>query len=415
MPSYLIACIGMWSILGLLLAGCNFTDPVAASGNTQEDIFRARSVPVLPNPLPTVRAVNEAGGNIVIIAARSDEIAADAVETGTGTSAELARIEAQEHIALANSAGQVQIQALPDARQQLMNPADHALLHARVPPNTPLTDLRTHQGNIEVYGAVGDVTATISNSGDIAVMGGNGNVNLLTEHGSIRVDLAPGKRIAARAAVGNIDIIASDAVVSAVTTEGHVSFIGMLRSGEAHAFTTSKGGNVTVAVPAYPAAGQSTPQPTSAIYRVYAQTSANPIVVDLPAGQRDNNAAPLAICGVIHGPGPYDYHIESTTFQFGRLEISPALTTTFFFTGTLTPTYYRFDTTRPQLSLFAPRSQAIHIYTAADLAQIAAGTVPVDADCAVALQTDLSQAPAVVIHMRSDSGRIFLHHIDFVK
>jgi hypothetical protein len=406
MPQSLMAFVGIWSVFVLLLTGCDRTDPVAP-GSAQEDIFQAHSEPVQPNVVLPISVTDGLDGNIIIIAARDPEVAADAVDTGVGGSVEPARREAQDHNTLKNTATQVQIQPRSAADGSAINPADRAFLHVRVPLGAVLTEVRTRTGDIGIYGAVSDVTAAVETKGNIEVLGGNGNVNLTTANGGIQIDLMPGKRIDAHASQGNLDIIAVDALVSASTTEQNVRFIGTLRSSATHVFSTTGGGNVTVAVPAYPK-----DHPRPAIYRVTARTSVHPIIIDFPPDQKDSEN-PLAICGVIHSAGPYDYHVESTTVRFGRIEVTPAMTTTsFYFSGVLTTSYYRFDTDRPQLSLFTPRSQSIHIYTAADLAKIAAGKVKPDTDCEAALRDDLNQPTAISLDLKSGSGRIFFHHID---
>ncbi len=401
-PSW-IALISIWSAI-IALTGCQPPDP-AAAGNVREDLFLAAPKRSIPHSALPVSVTNEVGGDIVIITGSNEEVAPDATVTGAQASVEGARVEAQEHITLTNvvlANGMAQVQLI---RQGEMNTKDSAALHVRVPSGANLNEVSTHAGNIGVYGPVENVTAVITDSGDIEVLGGTGNVNLLTESGSITIDLVPeGETITAKAQNGAIDIHAVKAQVSASTTKGDIRFVGTLRSGEPHSFTTTEGGNIVIALPAYPD-GQ------SAAYRIHAQTSTQPIITDYPADRKDGKG-PLAICGVIYSPGPYRYYIEQTPVRFGRLEISPSLTTTLHFTGTLTSEYYRFDTDQPQVSVFTPRSQAIHIYPAAELSQIAAGKMPVDAACEQALKIDPNQLSAVELNLRSTTGRIFVHHID---
>jgi hypothetical protein len=411
MSQSLMAFVGIWSVLVLLLTGCSRISS-AALGSVQEDIFQAKGVAVVPNAPIVLPIVNGVNGNITVIAARNDEIAADTVATGTGATPEAVRRELQDHVALASSSAQVQIQAITEANGRGPDDGDRVFLHVRVPPGAILPDVHTREGNIGIYGAVGKVTAVAANKGDIEVLGGNGDVDLSTANGSIQVDLMPGKNITVRANNGTVDIIAVAAQVAAAsTTQKDVRFIGTLHGGFTHVFSTTGSGNVTIAVPAYHEG-----EPAQVVYRVMARTSTRPIVVDFPP-DRKSDGKPLAICGVIHSAGPYDYHIESTTVRWGRIEVRPSVTTTFYFTGVLTTSYYRFDTDRPQLALFTPRSQSIHIYTAADLAEIHANKATPDADCAEALGLDLNQPvpAAITIDLKSDSGRIFLHHIDFVK
>jgi hypothetical protein len=96
------------------IAGCGRTG-LAAPGSAQEDIFVAKAASVTPNaPLP-LSITDEIDGDVVIIAARNYEVAADAVETGTGGSVELARREVQDHVALSNTGAQVQIMPETDS------------------------------------------------------------------------------------------------------------------------------------------------------------------------------------------------------------------------------------------------------------------------------------------------------------
>jgi hypothetical protein len=396
----------------MLMTGCDRAQRASVLPAQPENIFAAKSAAVSPNAVPPLRAINNINGDIVVIAALSTEVAADAVETGTGINVEAARIEAQDHMSLTTEARLVQI--LP---QSEMNPGDHAWIHIRVPPGELLAKVSTVNGNIGIYGPVGDVTAAVAANGNIEVMGGNGTVNLATANGSITADLMPDKNVTAHANKGNVEVIAVNAVVTATTTDGAVRFIGTLKEGAAHVLTTTVGGAVTVAVPGYPKKDEKKGwPPNKVIYRVFAQTAFQPIFVDYPPDQ-PNDQVPLAICGVIHHLGPYDYHVERTQFHFGHFEIMPVLTTTFFLSGTLTPKYYLFETNQPQVRFFTPRSQAIHIYTAADLAQIGTNKVPVDEDCKDALDTVLKRSAldlsaAVTLTLSSGSGRIFVHHIE---
>jgi hypothetical protein len=360
-------------------------------------------VAVAPGAAPPLRIVNDVNGDVVIIAARSDEVAADAVETGTGGSAEEARSEAQEHMAFTNNGAQVPIQPRADAGGQSMNADDRAFLHVRVPPGATLSEVRARAGNIEIYGPVGDISAAISDGGNIEVLGGNGNVDLSTPNGSIRVDLAPGTSITARANRGNVDIFAVDAAVSASTSEGYVRFIGTLRGGQTHYFTTTAAGGIKVALPAYPA-GHPTPQ----VYRYYVETAtANPINVEYPA--RGAGQAALPICGFIHSSGPYDYHVEDTKSRTGRIEVSQTVTGTQFFTGTLATNYIRFDTIHTRVSFFTPLPQSIHIYTDAQLNEIIAGREPIAPECEAALNADSPNA--IVLKMKTDSGPVYIHQM----
>ncbi len=407
MSPHLIVNAGFLSILIMLVVGCNRTDPTTAN-RTQEDIF-VEEVATVPaaSPLVLQHVKNDINnGDVVIVAKRPAEIVADADELGSGASAELARNEARTHMSLANSVNAVELRGQVDDQTHGPDPADRSWLHLDAPPDTILPDVSTHTGNIEIMGKFGNITANVLTNGNITIMGADGDVNLSTALGSIRADIMPAHALTVHANRGNVDLVARWAAVRAGTTEGNVRFVGSLQNSMTHIFTTTAGGSITVAVPAYPV---NYPQPV--IYRVHAQTSAQPIVIDYPP-DRKSDGNPLPICGVIHNAGPYDYHIERAQINFGHIVVTPVVTAPFYFSGTLTTSYYRFDTDRAQLSFFTPRSQAIHIYTAEDLAQIYAGKVPVDADCEKALKDDLNIPSAIVLNLRSGSGRIYFHHID---
>ena len=225
-------------------------------------------------------------------------------------------------------------------------------LHVRVPSGINLSAITIPRGNIGVYGRVGSVTANIAESGNISLFGASGDINLSTGQGSIAVPLTPGNNnVTARAGGGNVDIVAVTAAVDVATSNGNVRFIGTLRNDRRHTVVITGNGNIDLALPAY-SPGQTSAQP----YRIYSTTSANPIITDYPPTVTvGGNSSALTICGFVYSNGPYDYHIENTPVRhFGRIEISSALTETFFFSGTLGTDYYRFDTNRPNVRIHAP-------------------------------------------------------------
>jgi hypothetical protein len=394
--------IGVWCSLALVLMGCAPSAP--RGGQVAADVYRANPLAVVANGASPLQVINDVGGEIVIVTGKDDEVAADVIATGTGGSLEQGRIEAESHIALLHTPTEVHVYPIADSNGKNMDAQDRALLHVRVPANISLPKVFTRAGDIGIFGDVGDVTAVISTSGNINVRGANGNVNLLTEKGSITADVVPDKTIIAHAHEGGIDLLGVNTVVSAITTQGNIRFLGSLRSGNSNNFVTTKTGDVAIGIPAY-VKDQSDKQ----LLRVYASTSTSPIIVDYPPN-RQNDSGPLTICGVIHSAGPYDYHIENTTARFGRIEVSPAPTVTYYFSGTLTATYYRFDTDQSRISIFAPTSQSIHIYTDADLNRLIANPASVDPDCRVAF-TPPNDVPVINLKVSAETGRIFIHHI----
>jgi hypothetical protein len=346
---------------------------------------------------------NDIGGSICIVAGRDGEVHAAEVATGIGTTLEAARIEADRHITLTNDLAALALSSMPGLRGQRSVP--HALLHVMVPADADLPNVRTHDGNIEIYGRVGSITATITGSGDLEVYGADGNLTLTTQRGSISVDILNDHNLALRAAGGNIDIKALETVsgtrVLAATTNGNINFLGTLRAGQSHQFIITGTGNIHVAVPAYPD-GHPVPQ----VYRFNVSTSASPVNVEYPA--MGSGARALAICGFIHSRGPYDYHVENTQANSGRIEVSPVLTGTYFFSGTLATDYFRFDTNQMRVSFYTPIAQSIHIYTAAQLNEIIAGREPIAPDCRAALSAPSDKAIAVTL--KTDRGIVSIHH-----
>ena len=395
MSSFWLVVIGLWCSAVLAIAGCAPPNPPGVTADIYTDFRR----PIAPNK--TIQHVlNRIGGDIIIVAGPVDHASADVDLTGFGRTPEAARFEAASHIITVTN-DVIELNGNSPGSQ------DYALLHAVVPASVNLPDINARAGNIEIDGNVGAVTARVSESGNLIVRGADGNVNLLTPRGFIIADIMPNRDVTVQATEGNIDIRAENALVSAATTSGNIRFYGTLRVGQTHHFTTTGAGNIHVAVPAYPAG--SYPQTPQAIYRFNITTSANPIDVEYPKNTASNNAA-LAICGFIHSSGPYDYHIENTPVNTGRIEISPVITSAYFFTGTLGTTYYRFDTNQTQVSFFTPITQSIHIYTAAQLNEIIAGKETKETiapDCQAALTIDLTNA--ITLTLKTDRGTVYVH------
>ncbi len=401
-PVWLVV-IGLWCSLVFVSTGCDSRNSSAASASA--DVYLTHPRTGVSDKLTLQHVINNlGGGGIIVVTGRSGEVDADGIATASGNLLEIVRIGAGRRITVTNdAANNVEVLLLPEADEKAPALQLSALLHVAVPLGTDLHYIGTPAGgNIEVYGNVGNVTAVISNSGNIEVRGADGNVNLSTQRGSIIADIMPGRDITTRAAEGSIDIHAVDAFVSAATTGGNVRFYGTLRPGQTHYFTTTGAGGVQVALLPYPDKIL-TPQ----VYRFNVATSASPVNVEYPP--RGTGGEALPICGFIYSSGPYDYHIENTPAFMGRIQVSPVITGAYFFSGTLATKYFRFDTNQTQVSFYTPITQSIHIYTAAQLNQIIAGKESIAPECQAALDSDLGNA--IVLGLKAERGPVYIHHM----
>ncbi len=404
MPSFYLMTI-CWVGLSLWLVSCNASDPSIQPGVLhQENTYAADPIRIPAVPLQHLRIMNDVGGDIVIITGNNEEVAADSIATGTAmtTGAEndidRAIVEAETHISmthsLVNGVQEVKVFPLPG-----MDSHDRAMLHVRVPSGSILDEVQTHGGNISISGGVGGVTANITGGGWIILQGANGPVNLTTDNGSIIADMVPGQDITASAQKGGITIYAVNSAVTAKTSAGDVQFVGTFREKSQNTLSTTGDGNVHVAVTA--------PSDTIA-YTIVATTTIRPIITDYPS-----DSTSFALCGFIHNNGPYDYHVENAQDRFGRLEVK-TLTGTHIFSGTLTTSYYRFDTNQTHVSLFTPHLQGLYLYAEPQLSKIIAGEIPIDQACRAALERKGTDA-AVKLNLSSERGRIHFHHIKMLK
>ena len=404
----------VWCSALLVLTGCG--PAITAPAKTTDDFYLA--VPRAVASAGALNVTNEIGGNITILTSHSKEVGADVIATGIGASLEETLEKESSCVSLTNTGVGVSVSLAPDLPPKYCDGL-LAQLHVRVPSDTNLSKVSTPAGNVEVHGDVENVTVVIAGKGDIEVVGASGEIRLTTGSGSITADLAPGPNnsVSAQTQNGNVNLIALDALVTASTKDSNIRFLGTLRNARSNNLTISGTGNIDLALPAYATPPADLPnQKSTLLYQVLATTSAQPIIADYPPTVTLDNATPtaLTICGFVHSSGPYDYHIENAPkLHFGRIEISQTITATFYFSGTLGDKYYRFDTNRPRISIYAPVPQSIHIYTSDQLNQFMAGQAQIDQGCQAALNS--RDPAAIVLNLKADRGRIYFRHIDLKK
>jgi hypothetical protein len=114
------------------------------------------------------------------------------------------------------------------------------------------------------------------------------------------------------------------------------------------------------------------------------------------------------ICGNIHDEVKHKPQIIRHSSPIGRLETNP-ITSTYYFSGTLTDGAYFFDTNRNDLSFFTSLSDTLYL----DL--ISAGnTTQLDGYNNQHFNDKCKTAPAqapVKLTARTDSGLIYIHGI----
>jgi hypothetical protein len=403
-PVWLVV-IGLWCSVVLVSTGCDPRNSRAVPASAAE-VYLAEPTSVPAGQVLSIRVFNQVGGSVNIFTGRNEEVAADVIATGFGAALEPALEEADSHFNLTNTGNEIRVEAA-GANQQ-----DSAQLHVRVPPGSSLANITIPRGNVGVYGRVDGVTASITQTGSINVFGASGNINLSTGQGAITAELAPGtNNVTVLSHGGGITVVALSALLNASTTNGDIRFLGTLRN-DRHSIAISGTGNIDLALPPYQPVRTGQPVPKLAQpYWISAATSGSPIMADYPPTVTfEGKLTALTICGFVHSTGPYDYHIENTPVRhFGRIEVSPAVTGTIYFSGTLGNNYYRFDTNRPNVLIYAPVPQSIHIYTSEQLNQFMAGQAKIDHGCEGALNP--LGSTAIVLNLATGSGRIYLRHI----
>jgi hypothetical protein len=233
--------------LGLLVAGISVAVSVAGgctvTGTVVEQRVDKHEFKEGIGQAPVVR-VETLNGRISVNSGGDGEVIATVTSRGSGTSqdaaqADLAKIDVdfdQEGVEVTITAHRT------DRPAALGNSGAH--VEVTVPRGSSL-DLRTSNGRIEAANVSGTIRAFTSN-GSITTRGGNG-LDLDTTNAPISINNPIGP-IEARTSNGPLDVIgATDALVTAQTTNATLTFSGSLEPGD-HRFQTSDG-DLTVSLP----------------------------------------------------------------------------------------------------------------------------------------------------------------------
>ncbi len=208
------------------LAACTVSGTVVATETVEEHIE------VESGPLISVETFN---GRISVVTGSDTMIDARIVKRGSGTSqAEAERDLRQLVIDVVEDPGRVTIAVRrADAPVSLGNIG--ADIELAVPIDSSL-ELRTSNGRIESANVRGSIVARSSNSG-VTIRDGT-DVDAETSNGPLTVNAASGE-LKLRTSNGALDIIgAQDALVTAETMNGPITFSGTPAPG-AHAFRTT--------------------------------------------------------------------------------------------------------------------------------------------------------------------------------
>lgn len=379
----------MWSlkvVLGSIVAlgltaGCEpainlFSAPAAF---VQEDVYIAD--PVEPPTAHTVSLSNEIGGEIVVIVGDT----------------EAAITEAETHIVLTNvlsADGSLRmIKVYPIGTPA---PQDRVLMHAQVPAGTILANVYNKLGDIELFGDLGNVAATTP-SGDIYVMGANGDLSLSTDRGSIVADVLPDHTLTLTTTNGSITITARNATVAAAATNGSIKFNGNFHNGSDNQLTVEGDGSIHVAL--------LDPAP----YQVYATSAISQVITDFsPFTKPPSIPNQFVVCGFIHSSG-YVHRVANAPHHFGRLEVTPALTGTHSYSGTLTANYYRFETNQTHVAFSVPDPIKVYLYDEVQMGQIPSNQFKPDPECQAAWDNNIQSE--FILRLRTKTGRIQIHQM----
>ena len=389
MSQFWIFMLGVSGSVSLMLSG-GASAPENHQGPTSTHDFYLTKPHAVPDSTLALTVTNQLSGNVTLMTGEPSKVTADAVATVAGVSLEQASEKEGRCITLNNTGLEVSV-VLTAGCEGLSDQ-----LHVRVPPGVNLNRISTPAGNIRVFGGAANVTAAIGTKGNIEVFGASGDVNLTTANGWISAELAPqAKSVQAQTQAGDINLFAEDTWVRATTGNGNIRFSGSLRAKRNNSLIIKGTGNLDAAVPA--------DRPQSAQpYQISATTQGGPIITDFPP-------TVLTICGFVHSSGQIDQRTQNTPQRgFGRIEVSPGIATSAFFSGTLGDNFYLFDTDQTTITFSPPVPPNVHVYTFNQLTAYQRGEAHLDAGCEEALQASIP-AP-IIVDLKTGPGRIYFRH-----
>lgn len=221
-----ISVIGLLLLLLATLAGCT------VSGSVIEKEDERQTYQVGGSPRVIVTTFN---GRIGVTVAGDGVVEARVIRRGSGTSSAAAKRDLDNvDVTFTQVGDTIRIEARREDDAQTIGNSG-ADVEVSVPAASSV-ELRTSNGRVESANVEGSVLVRTSN-GTITTRGGR-ILDLDTSNGDISAN-APAGRVIARTINGGIDILAAkDAVVTATTSNGPISFSGTLAPG-AHTFETS--------------------------------------------------------------------------------------------------------------------------------------------------------------------------------
>jgi len=208
------------------LSGCTVTATLV------EDEIIEQRLDTLRGPRVSVETFN---GRISVVTGSDTSIDIRVVKRGSGTSqADAERDLAMVEHTITQEPGRVTITVRRLDRPLTLGNSG-ADVELAVPLDAAL-ELRTSNGRIESANVTGSILARTSNGG-VTIRDGD-DVDAETSNGPLSVSAAGG-RLELRTSNGSLDVIAAEeALVSAETSNGAISFSGSLAAGD-HAFRTS--------------------------------------------------------------------------------------------------------------------------------------------------------------------------------
>ncbi|HLN32920.1 MAG TPA: DUF4097 family beta strand repeat-containing protein [Gemmataceae bacterium] len=256
----LLLLVGLVSFATLNLLGCGITNYRYAAQQAISQSFTTE-----PKPEIIVETFN---GSIEVLAGIDNKVKATVTKHTRGRTKEAAQDDLENiEVSITREDNTIHVVAIN---------TDHDSWHSRgatveleIPAGAVL-DLNTSNGQIEVTGASGAVSAETSN-GKIHIDGTNGPLTLHTSNGGIAVKGGAG-RLELKTGNGAIDVDSNHVVVDAQTSNGSIRFDGDLAAGE-NSFHTSNG-KISIHLP------------SEASFHVDAQTSNGRITSDFPLKER---------------------------------------------------------------------------------------------------------------------------------